>query len=330
VRPPPLAAWGLTLVLAGLLLFTSVVLLPPDTTADDQAALNASRLQERIGRSPGSAPVVVVIGSSLTYRAFYFDPTMNEASRRLRFGRLDFLRFCLIGFETAPLRALVPVLAEAEPDVVVLESSLLPYLDDEGAVSAHRRFWRARLASAVRSDAGEDDSAAAWRAQRNWRVNRGLTGRDMDTPGDLIRRMDAATRRGTQSEAALERFVQRRMLSWERCPDQVPGWLDAYLRAAGAAGTHLLTLDIAGTQRARSAYPAEMEICRRELVERFQRDYGTVHLANSASLPRSHYSDLVHLNERGRRTFVRGFLYALEDVLARESTRPAERRVVPR
>lgn len=116
-EPPPLVVWyG---VAAALLAFSAVAAAVPGPDANVVAAYR-ERIEDFARRHRGSSlPRVVLLGTSLAYRAV---PTGEETSRRL--GDLAFLKLARPGIRVHFYDELLDPIFALEPDLILLQTEL--------------------------------------------------------------------------------------------------------------------------------------------------------------------------------------------------------------
>jgi len=239
---------------------------------------------------PHHLPRIIVIGTSLTRNAFFFDGEMEDFARKNGFTEIKFMRIVKPGATLADFTPLLDFITNAEPDAVFLESNMF-VLDFNAPARNKLRSMIGTLLPGRKEQylIGIEDNFASHK----------------ELPQEGVQRQthkDIAFFREFRSTTRLRRFM---------LPDAYITFFDTLKRR----GIPVVMLDLTRSPEAASAYPPGIMDAVPQLIRRYQDTYGLQYLEFPYSLGLQYYSDFAHMNERGRTVYCRWFLSELPNVV---------------
>ena len=127
---PPLWLWLTTGIFATILLFI-LILQTDELPFDPNTYLRPERLEKftngNLKSDPALPQKIVVLGTSLTRRAFFFDEEMERFAKKNRGLDIQFIRFSISSATLEQYEAIFDEIIHAKPDYVFFESQILLY-----------------------------------------------------------------------------------------------------------------------------------------------------------------------------------------------------------
>ena len=312
----PAAVWLVTgvLVLCVVLFAHS---LPEAKTAKELEYFNAERLK-RFSSKPIRPLRVVVVGSSLSMCALFFDEEMEQLARENGLPSLEFVRFIKLDARLMDFAPLLDPIIKAGPDLVFFESSqFILGPKDAGDNGLKRLFFFAE-------DTGNDDrkKLKEFFQEQFSRFRKKAASTKKENPNVPVSEkkvLIALRQRQVQSDFELlqEEREERQELRQFAVPEEYKVFFEA-LRQKHITGV-LLGLPLA--QEFGSAYPPEMMSGIPGLIKRYQEVFGLQYLEYPEALGLEYFKDFTHLNEQGRVTYSTWFLSELP-VLVKKGRTP--------
>ena len=297
----PVMVWAVTGAL-----FLAVILfahaLPDAKTAEAVEYFNVKRLTRFHAQPPSSAPRVVVVGTSLSMSALFFDEDMARFARENGLPGVDLIRFIKMDSALEDFTPLLDSILEAAPDVVIFEARLFVLTNQR----QERRLKKMRF---FRQDDDSDDRTKL-KQFFGGLVSAKRPSQKKDNPNIPVleqRLMEALRQRQTQrdlwqfQDAVEERTIIR--------PFSVPDAYQRFFNALRKKRIPAILLDTPASQYESSLYARALQEEMPVLISRYQETCGLQYLAYPGQLGLDQFKDFRHMNERGRETFSRWFLY---------------------
>lgn len=283
---PPFRIWLVTGVL-----FLSVIAgahFLPDRTPT-KADLLKNFNHTRVGRlATGEAekgyPRVIVIGTSLTHDAFFFDEEMETFAVKNGFRGMQFVRFVKSAGRLEDFIPLLDYIKEAGPDFVFLESNLLG-IDFSGGFIAREKD-RVKLRLYIRKMFGKE-----------------LPEPDNQLTGEQKFKKEERHQTNTDFINYLNgrKGIHLRQFS-------LPREYEIFFNDLQRSGSKIILLDMPRSARAVTAYTPEFLDEMRSLIKSYQTTYGLLHWEAPDYSDLEYYIDFVHLNKKGRNAYSLWFL----------------------
>lgn len=222
------------------------------------------------GKTDDGQPTVIVIGTSLTHCALYFDEEMEKFAVQNGFGGPRFITFTRDGASLDDFIPLLDLIRKAKPEYLFLESNLFgiefSFQKDYTVNRLHHYLRRMLITKEKWGCRQQHQTTAEFAMYRHFTRNAGL--RTFSLPREY--------------EIAFEDLRR--------------------------GGTQIVLLDMPRSAKAVSAYPAGFFVDMRRLFSRYQHTYG-LRLWDSPYYPDTdRYADFAHLNEKGRNAYSLWFL----------------------
>jgi hypothetical protein len=297
---PPFRVW----IVTGILFLAVIVgthFLPdiPKTANDLPTYFNHSRLEGLSAGAAGSGfPSVVVIGTSLTQCAFFFDEEMEKFAVQNGFGGL---RFTEVSRGLARLDDFIPLLGiikEAKPEFLFLESNLF------GIEFSQKNDARDKLRFYIKKVLGIKGKEVKRQPDRN------------NLPeGALKQNKKRQHQRSTDFIMYRDVIIKNAGLR----PFSLPREYEIVVEDLRRRGTKIILLDMPRSTKAVSAYNPGFLDEMRLMIRRYQVAYGLLHWESPYYPDLDYYSDFAHLNEKGRIAYSRWFLKELSRIRTGDS-----------
>lgn len=296
-RTVPLLVWG-----AAGALFLAVLLfahwLPDAKTAEATGYFNVQRLDRLRARQQPGVPRVVVVGTSLSMSALFFDEDMEQFARDNGLPGVQFIRFTKLDASLEDYAPLLAKILDAAPDIVLFESRLF-------LLTHQFKEWEKKT---MRFFAQEDGKDARKKLKRFFEERFGAKRpqQKKENPNVAVSEkkiLDSIRRRQTQND--LDNFqnaMEDKMIVREF---SVPAAYAAFFEELRKRGIIGALLDTPASEHETTLFAHEKML---ELTRHYQEACAIHALAYPGKLGLEYYKDFRHMNERGRDAFSRWFL----------------------
>jgi hypothetical protein len=296
-------------------LFLCVVLfahvLPDPKVIETVRHYNIQRLSRFYSKAAPHPPRIIVVGTSLSTCALFFDEEMEQFARKNGLPDLEFVRFIKLD---ATLKDFVPLLGSiiaAEPDVVFFETNafVLSRRSDDNPDSRMMRIFS-------QDDSSDDRKKLQLFFQAKF-LGKGLP-RKKDNPNVSVSEKEVLLKlRQRQTQDDFEQFREEALEPLQVRPFSVPDEYLAFFNAMKQKHITAALLDLPRSRKAESAFPPEMRKARGDMIKRYQNAYGLRYVSYPELLGLEYFQDFTHMNERGRGECSRWFLSGLPSLIER-------------
>jgi hypothetical protein len=287
----PLRYWGVTVVVMGLLIggFSvwqhqrKVEVLPADSYAID-------RLQQASGRIK-----VVAVGGSLLRFAFPFDP-LTEKEALARGVSMDLVRMTKNNGKPEEFSVLLSPILAAKPDWVFLDSETFTVYwprQEPRLLSLFRQAIRTLLKPSISSP---NNSKKKGLYIENSQVASHYT-------SDELKQINRVKQGEEWRKLLAKRFTIRE-------PELSESYIE-FIKLAKSQGTRVVLLDIGRSKLLNDRQPSDFHRQLKENLDYLSQRHNLEVWQFPANLPESHYTDLAHLNAKGKAVFLDWFFERL-------------------
>jgi len=239
--------------------------------------LNANRLN--VIPTGKESRRIVIIGSSSTRLAIYFDTLLSSIATSNRLENYSFNRFVLGGPHPSSFYPLYEKILETEPDIVMIQNLMLFY--DKVIINpnydSHKKYFKQWIGNLIGIEP----------FNKNYYFNR-------KQAGFMRSHKILEVQNKKQTPAEEKRFKKKKAELIIRRVEELPKELEKFLVEARAKGIKVISHDIPIAPRIRSALPLTEEQ-RQLLQDQYHEKYGVTFWEFPFELQMKDYMDFVHV-----------------------------------
>ncbi len=298
-KAPPLWVWGITGLLFGVELIFAWYLPPSTDRFLENPAFFSQRLQN-FAHLEHDVQKIVVLGTSRTAHAFFYDHYMERFAKRNGFHKIKFIRFVKTTGMLEDFASLWAPILEVKPDIIFCEATLIQFCTDQDSINqSHQDMF----------DKSDQDSRNKLHNFLKHLLFEPLPSISWNDPQFDDRKLFVLDRQSTDN--ALEK--RQKWISQVRKIRQLPAFSEhqAFFNHLRKDGIKFILLDVPSFQEYTEFSPEQrknIQALRKQYKELYEIEY----LAFPERMGLEYYQDFGHLNLKGREHYCRWFLSELQ------------------
>jgi hypothetical protein len=258
---------------------------------------NHTRLVQAVNDSSNrqKSALIVVMGSSMSYKALYFDGMMENFASQSGKSKIKFVRFIKMCGKLEDFTALFPEILNARPAAVFMEANLFTLDLDKACHNTVFEKYKKELRLYIRQVFDITNTY-------NYRVSRfNMITMEAQDPQQSYsaKKFDLQTYEKFYAGLHPRRFGLN--VKYKN-----------FIQNLRALGIDFILLDIPRSSLLETIFPSELDQSCRRLIERYQSEYGLKYQEFPFSEGVEYYFDYVHFNNAGQEVYSRWFLSQLD------------------